>query len=233
MACFGVGPREWHPPRGRDADESSPASESRAARASAQRGGAEPARAAGRPHLGPLCILPIIRFVNPEPAFFLAAGLYAVGWVQILRIRTASRGTMVATSGLLGNLVAGLRYMYTQPLMRSLILVTVCHCALTMAYESAFPLVARTQLGLHAAKDLFAGPPYLMIGLGAGAVLGNLALARVGEQQRRGKLFFGVGVLSGLTPILLGSTTSLPVAMLAAADRKSTRLNSSHLVISY
>jgi len=27
---------------------------------------------------------------------------------------------MVATSGLLGNLVAGIRYMYTQPLMRSL-----------------------------------------------------------------------------------------------------------------
>jgi len=124
---------------------------------------------------------------------------------------------MVAKSGLLGNLVAGIRYMYTQPLMRSLILVTLCHCALTMAYESAFPLVARTQLGMHAAKDLFAGPAYLMIGLGAGAVLGNLVLARVGDQPRRGKLFFGVGVLSGLTPILLGSTTSLPVAMLAAA----------------
>src|SRR5262252_618961 len=167
--------------------------------------------------VGPLCILPIIRFVNPEPAFFLAAGLYAMGWVQILRIRTASRGTMVAQQGLLENLVAGLRYVYTQPLMRALMLVTVCHCALTMAYESAFPLVARTQLGLQDAKGLFAGPAYLMIGFGAGAVLGNVVLARVGEQQRRGKLFFGVGVLSGLTPILLGSTPSLPVAMLAAA----------------
>src|SRR5215471_5810112 len=153
--------------------------------------------------VGPLCILPIIRFVNPEPAFFLAAGLYAIGWVQILRIRTASRGTMVAQQGLLENLVAGLRYVYTQPLMRALMLVTVCHCALTMAYESAFPLVARTQLGLRDAKGLFAGPAYLMIGFGAGAVLGNMVLARVGDQQRRGTLFFGVGLLSGLTPILL------------------------------
>jgi MFS family permease len=167
--------------------------------------------------VGPLCLLPLICFVNPEPAFVLAAGLYAIGWVQILRIRTASRGTMVAQQGLLGNLVAGLRYVYTQPLMRALMLVTVCHCALTMAYESAFPLVARTQLGLRDAKGLFAGPASLMIGFGAGAVLGNVMLARVGEQQRRGTLFFGVGVLSGLTPILLGSTTSLPVAMLAAA----------------
>lgn len=61
------------------------------------------------------------------------------------------------------------------------------------------------------------GRPLWMIGLGAGAVLGNLGLARVRDQQRRGKLFLGVGLLSGLTPILLGSTTTLPVAMLAAA----------------
>ena len=108
---------------------------------------------------GPLCILPIIRFVNPETAFVLAAGLYAIGWVQILRIRTASRGTMVAQQGLLGNLVAGIRYMYTQPLLCALILVTVCHCALTMAYESAFPLVARTQLGMHAPRTCLPGRP--------------------------------------------------------------------------
>jgi hypothetical protein len=101
--------------------------------------------------------------------------------------------------------------------MRVLMLVIVCHCALTMAYESAFPLVARTQLGLRDAKGLFAGPAYLMMGLGAGAVLGNVVLAREWSPQRRGQLFFGVGVLSGLTPILLGATTSLPVAMLAAA----------------
>jgi MFS family permease len=167
--------------------------------------------------VGPLCLLPLIRFVNPEPAFFLAAGLYAIGWWQILRIRTASRGTMGAQQSLLGNLVAGIRYVYTQPLMRALMLVTVCHCALTMAYESAFPFVARTQLGLHAAKGLFAGPAYLMIGLGAGAVLGNLALARVEDQQRRGRLVLGLGVLSGLTPLLLGVATTLPGAMLAAA----------------
>jgi hypothetical protein len=35
-----------------------------------------------------------------------------------------------------------------------------------MAYESAFTLMARTQLGLPAAKDLFEGPADLMIGVG-------------------------------------------------------------------
>jgi len=167
--------------------------------------------------VGPLCLLPLIRFVNPETAFFLAAALYALGWWQILRIRTASHGTMGAQQGLVRNLVAGIRYIYTQPLVRSLMLVTVCHCALTMAYDAAFPFVARTQLGLRSATGVFEGPAYLMIGVGAGAVLGNLALAHVGNPQRRGQLFLCLGVLSGLTPILLGVTTTLPGAMLAVA----------------
>src|SRR5919202_3508825 len=113
---------------------------------------------------GPLCILPIIRFINPEPAFFMSACLYAVGWFQVLTIRTASRGTIAAQQGIFGNLVAGIRYIYTQPLILPLMLLTVLHCALTMAYEAAFPFVARTQLGMSTAKDLFAGPSYLMIG---------------------------------------------------------------------
>jgi transmembrane secretion effector len=153
---------------------------------------------------GPLCILPIIRFVNPEPAFFMSACLYAVGWLQILTIRTASRGTIAPHQGIFGNLAAGIRYIYAQPLILPLMLLTVLHCALTMAYEAAFPFVARTQLGLSTAKDLFAGPTYLMIGVGAGAVLGNLALARVGNPQRRGHLLLYLGFLSGLTPMVLG-----------------------------
>ena len=48
---------------------------------------------------GPLLMLPIIRFVDPEPAFFMSAGLYTIGWVQVLGIRTMSRGVVAATQG--------------------------------------------------------------------------------------------------------------------------------------
>jgi MFS family permease len=166
---------------------------------------------------GPLCILPIIRFIDPKPAFFMSALLYAVGWIQVLRIQTASRGEMVAHQGVFGNLVAGIRYIYTTPVVLAFVLLTVFHCALTMAYESAFPFFARTQLSMTSAKDLFEGPTYLMIGVGAGAILGNLALARVSGQLIRGRLFLWVGFLSGLTPLMFGSTTTLSMAMLTAA----------------
>jgi MFS family permease len=167
--------------------------------------------------IGPLCILPIIRFVGPQPAFFMSALLYVIGWTQVLRIRTASSGVMVANQGVFFNLAAGIRYIYAHRLVLMVILLTVFHCALTMAYESVFPFFARVQLQLTGARDLFEGPTYLMIGVGAGAVLGNLALARMSGQLLRGRLFLWLGFLSGLTPIVLGYATTIPTAMLAAA----------------
>jgi hypothetical protein len=56
-----------------------------------------------------------------------------------------------------------------------------------------------------------------MIGVGAGSILGNLALARVESQKIRGQLFLWLGFLSGLTPIVLGFATTILTAMLATA----------------
>ena len=167
--------------------------------------------------MGPLLMLPIIRFVGPEPAFFMSAGLYAVGWSQVLSIRTASRGAMEARQGMVFNLVAGIRYIYTHPFLLSIMLLTVLHCALTMAFESVFPFFSRTELGMVTEKGLFQGPTYLMIAVGAGSILGNLALARVEGQKFRGRLFLALGFLSGLTPLGLGFTINVPTAMIAAA----------------
>jgi MFS family permease len=166
--------------------------------------------------MGPLLLLPLIHFLGPPPAFLLCAVLYAVGWSFVVLIRTASHGE-VGPQGIVTNLVAGIRYIYTHSLLFSLMLITVIHCALTMAYEAAFPFVARTQLGLTTATDLFTGPTYLMIGVGAGAVLGNLALARVHSATLRGRLFLWVGLASGLTPMVFSLMTTIPTALLAVA----------------
>lgn len=166
---------------------------------------------------GPLIILPMIRFVNPEPAFFLAAGMYAVGWSQVLSIRTVSRGVVEAAHGVALNLIAGIRFIYTHPLVLSIVLLTVLHCALAMAFESVFPFYSRAQLGMKTGKDLFQGPTYLMIGVGAGGILGNLGLGRIEGRKIRGQLLLGLGLLSGLTPIALGFATSLHAAVIAAA----------------
>jgi MFS family permease len=166
---------------------------------------------------GPLLTLPIIGFIGPEPAFFMSAGLYAVGLSQVLNIRTASRGMVESTKGVMFNLVAGVRYIYTHPLLLHLMVLAVLHCAFTMAFESVFPFFSRTQLGMDSEKGLFEGPTYLMIGVGAGSIMGNLALARVEGQVFRGRLFLILGLLSGLSPMALSFAFNIPTAMIAAA----------------
>src|SRR5262249_24820780 len=108
-------------------------------------------------------------------------------------------------------------YMYTQPLILSIMVLTVLHCALTMAFESVFPYFSRAMLGMQTGEELFKGPTYLMIGVGAGSIVGNLALAKGKDPKLRGQLFLWLGLCSGLTPIGLGFATSVWQAMVAAA----------------
>jgi MFS family permease len=135
----------------------------------------------------------------------------------VARIRTVSRGTVEATRGIFFNLVVGIGYIYTHPMVFAIMILTVLHCALTMAYEAVLPYFARSILGMTTGGELFKGPTYLMIGVGAGGIVGNLALARLQGNKSRGQLFLWVGLASGLTPIALGLMTTVSQAMLAAA----------------
>ena len=166
--------------------------------------------------LGPLLLLPVIHFIGHETAFFVSTGLYAIGWIQVVRIRTVSRGTVEASRGIFFNLAAGIGYIYTHPLVFAIMILTVLHCALTMAFESVLPYFARNILGMTTGGDLFKGPTYLMIGIGAGGIVGNLMLARVQGDKIRGQLFLWVGLASGLAPMVFGLTTTVSQAMLAA-----------------
>jgi MFS family permease len=167
--------------------------------------------------IGPLIILPIINFMGPEPAFAVPVILYGLGWTQILSIRTSSRGVIEQGRGMFSNLSAGILYIYSHPVVFSIIAVTVLHCALTMAFESVFPYFSRAQLGMTTEKDLFQGPTYLMIGVGLGAIVGNLSLARVEDRRIRGRLFLVLGILSGLSPIGLALAGNIVQAMLAVS----------------
>jgi MFS family permease len=167
--------------------------------------------------LGPLLLLPVIHFIGHETAFFVSTALYAIGWGQVVRIRTVSRGTVEVTRGIFFNLAAGIGYIYTHPMVFAIMILTVLHCALTMAYEAVLPYFARSILGMTTGGELFKGPTYLMIGVGAGGIVGNLALARLQGSKSRGQLFLWVGLASGLTPIAFGLMTTISQAMLAAA----------------
>ena len=162
--------------------------------------------------LGPAAIVPLLATTGVEGAFFLCTGFYVIGLVQVLRIRTASTGQIDRRLGLASNLVAGFVYVYRTPTLRALVLLTMFHCGLTMSFESLLPVLSRQQLNAEGP-----GFSYLMMAIGAGALVSAVSLAGVKGGATRGRLFLILGVLSGLSPALLALSTNMPLALLATA----------------
>ncbi len=169
---------------------------------------------------GPLLILVVLWLTGREDlVFFLCAGLYGVGLGFILRVRTSSTGVTTSGSGMgpiMGNLVQGLKYMYSNPLVTSLVLLVVAHCGMTMSFESLLPVLSE-KLGLVTGATILGGTSYLMVGYGAGALVTTLALAGVRSEAVKGRLFLWLAVFSAIAPVALAFSPNLPLARLAAA----------------
>ncbi|MDP6127368.1 MAG: MFS transporter [Dehalococcoidales bacterium] len=163
--------------------------------------------------LGPLVIAPLLTSTNVGWAFLACATMYALTLLQILRIRTVSTGEVRAGEGFAAKLLAGLSYTYRDPLLLSLVLLVAAHCALTMAFESLLPLFAQTKLQTEGA-----GVGYLMMAVGAGALLTSIGLAGVQSSLIRGRLFFGMGLFSGVASVALAIAPNTLLALLAAAS---------------
>jgi MFS family permease len=162
--------------------------------------------------VGPLMIAPLLATTGSGGAFVLSSVLYGLGMVQVLRIRTASRGVVQSDQGVMENLLAGLHYVYRHPLLLPLILLIVAHCALTMSFESLLPVLSSEKLGAEGA-----GFSYMMMAVGGGALVGVMGLAGVSNERIRGRLLLVSGVVSGLAPIALALSPNLSMALLAAA----------------
>jgi MFS family permease len=168
--------------------------------------------------LGPAAIAPMLGRTSLEGAFFVCSAFYVVSLVQALRIRTASTGSIDRTQSLASNLIAGLVYVYRTPTLLSIMLLAFFHCGLTMSFESMLPVLSRQQLDAEGA-----GFSYLMMAVGAGALASVLVLAGVRSESAKGRLFLGLGALSGLAPVVLAMSGNMPAALLAAAGMGATQ----------
>ena len=165
---------------------------------------------------GPLFILPVVLLGYGEWAFVISLGLYVVGLLLVLRIRTVSRGVVDRSRSAFSNLVEGLSFVYHHRLLLPMFLVVIAHCALTMSYETLFPVLSRDNLGLMEGTELYKGGNLLMIGVGAGSLVSSFGIAGLGSNAIRGRTFFVLGVLSGLTPLFMGLSFNLTTAVIAA-----------------
>ena len=168
--------------------------------------------------LGPAAIAPMLDRLGVEAAFFLCTGFYLVSLVQTLRIGTASTGQIDRARGFVSNMLDGARYIYRTPALLAIVLMALFHCGLTMSFESLLPVLSRQQLNAEGG-----GFSYLMMSVGAGALVSVFALAGVRKEVTQGRLLLNLGVLSGLAPVALGMSNSMPMALLAAVGMGATQ----------
>ncbi|MEE9284612.1 MAG: MFS transporter [Dehalococcoidia bacterium] len=157
-------------------------------------------------------IAPLLATSGATPAFILCTGFYALAMLLTLRIRTTSTGEMDQAKSGVENFLMGVRYVYSHRLVWPLVVVVFLHCGLTMSFESLLPVLADKRLG---GSD--AGFSYLMMAVGAGALVGVLSLAMIQSPQTRGRLLLVTGLVSGLAPMGLAVSTSLTPALASAA----------------
>ena len=168
--------------------------------------------------LGPAAIAPMLDRLGVEAAFFLCTGFYVVSLVQTLRIGTSSTGHIDRARGFVSNMLDGVRYIYRTPALLAIVLMALFHCGLTMSFESLLPVLSRQQLDAEGG-----GFSYLMMSVGAGALVSVVALAGVRREVTQGRLLLNLGVLSGLAPVALGMSNSMPMALLAAVGMGATQ----------
>tara|TARA_B100000809_G_C15101886_1_gene517244 strand:+ start:646 stop:1917 length:1272 start_codon:yes stop_codon:yes gene_type:complete len=160
--------------------------------------------------VGALAIVPLLGFVNIESAFWLCSGFYLLGFFQVSKVKTRSTGVINKSQSFLANLFEGFVYVYQRPLIMSMVLLVLAHCALTMSYESLLPAISDDKLGAGSV-----GASYLIAGIGGGALLASIFMAGVRSQSIRGKLFIIFAFSSGLGPLLLALSDS-PTLSIAA-----------------
>lgn len=161
---------------------------------------------------GPGLVTPLLALFGAPAAFGVSVVLYALALHRVSQIspqRVASTGER---ESFFQNFVGGLAYVYSRPVLRLMLLILVCHCGFTMAFESLLPSFSAERL--NAADQGFGS---LMMGVGTGALIASLFVSGLQTERARGDALIIAGITSGLGQVLLALTTSLAVAVGAAA----------------
>ncbi len=161
--------------------------------------------------VGPLLILPALWY-GPAPAFLVSTAFYAVGIAGILAVRVRSTGDLQRGSAFGASLWVAAKYAWSDARLRSLFIIIALHCSMTMSFESMLPVLARDSLGN---ADL--GTGFLMMGVGAGALVGVMGIAGAQSATGRGRLLLVTGLLSGLGMPVVAVATTPTVALIGAA----------------
>lgn len=162
----------------------------------------------GARFVGPALAAPLLATTGPSGVFAMSTAFYALATMQVLQMRVASYGGVRSEVSAWRNLEESVSYTLRTPSIALLMIIVTIHCALTMSFDSLLP--AFSQDVLNSGGSVFS---ILTMAMGAGALGGTLLLAGLRDDRMKGQWFMITAVLSGLTPLALAVSGSLPMAV--------------------
>lgn len=174
---------------------------------------------------GPLIGGALLATIGAGAVFALSAVFLALALSQLLRLeyrsepRAADAEPVFAIGPVLRDVREGVAYIERDPRVLVVLVLVGFHCGATMAFDSMMPTLATAVGG---SSVTYSG---IIIGIGAGAIAGTLAVSMLADERAMGRAFFAAGVGSGLAMLLIGfaATPSMAVTggVLAGATQAS------------
>ena len=158
---------------------------------------------------GPALIAPALWLYGPGEAFAICTALYVVGMAGVFAVRTRSTGGLTKGSSMGASLWEATRYVLGDSQLKVLFVFVALHCAMVMSFESMLPVLGRDVFG-----DAETSANFLMMGVGAGALVGVFSIAGIRSSQGRGALLLLTAALSGVAMLVLALSSNIVVAML-------------------
>ena len=154
-----------------------------------------------------------ISTVGVAGVLVLSALFAGASAIMMASVRTQSHGEGRIGHGMAQDMWDGIVYIHTNKTIALFIALVAFHCALVMSFESILPIFSRESLGASDGSVL----GYMVMGFGAGSLVGTLLLAGVRSEKMKGQLLIWTGLFSGITPMLLAASFNVPLGILASA----------------
>ena len=153
---------------------------------------------------GPLLGGAMLATIGAGAVFALSAAFLALALHQLLRLeyrsapRAADAEPVFAIGPVLRDVREGVAYIERDQRVLVMLVLVGFHCGATMAFDSMMPTLATAVGG---SSVTYSG---IIVGIGAGAIAGTLAVSMLRDDRAMGRAFFAVGVGSGLAMLLIG-----------------------------
>lgn len=162
---------------------------------------------------GPLLGGALLTTLGAGSVFVLSGVFLALALQQLvlLEYRSASLPggvrNAIAIGPVLRDVREGVFYVASEPRLIVVLVLVGLHCGATMAFDSMMPSLATSVGGGDVTYSS------IIVGIGAGAIVGTLIISMIQSEPALGRVFFLVGIGSGVSLFVIGIAATPHIAV--------------------